>query len=46
MVNVTEKVEQLTNQSSMLDSKDISITADILEQVVKVNGTTAEVGIT
>jgi len=44
VVNVTEKVEQLTNQSSMLDSKDISITADILEQVVKVNGTTAEIG--
>ena len=45
MISVTKKVEKLTNDSSLLDSKDVSTTADILEQVVKVNGSKIEVGI-
>ena len=44
VVNVTEKVEKLTNESSLLEPRDISTTADILEEVIRVNGTNVEVG--
>eukprot|EP00794_Sanderia_malayensis_P007942 gene7942-8797_t len=43
-LNVTIKVEQLTNKSKCLDTKDISLTADILEDIVKTNGTDRKIG--
>ena len=39
VINVTERVEKLTNNSKLLNTKDISVTADILEKVVHMNGT-------
>ncbi len=42
-LNITKRVEKLTNNSILLNKKDISITADILEEVVNVNGTDPKV---
>lgn len=42
-MNVTVRIELLTNHSRLLDSNDIATTADILEDVVRINGSSSEV---
>ena len=42
-LNITEQVQNCTNMPDKLNSFDVSMTADILEKVVKANGTNREV---